>query len=294
MSNFSFSDTDQALWLYHFDSAGVYIGSGLAVIPAGTGLPAKTTLQPCQPSNGFTGVWNGEKWNYVEDKRGMRYWNKYGVGSVVLSVDETIPEDAIFIEPPKKDSGQVVIFQNGEWQILTNNTGKVYYDQYGIAYAVPDAYFTLPEGYTMVTPPENKPGYTVSWNGIEWGYLEDYRGKTAYLKNNGSAITVTNPGPLPNEYTFTAPTTQYDEWEDGEWHTNADALKAAQVASAKERKNLLWVEASDEIAVLSDAIKFNMATEQEKVRFDSLSEYRVLIMRVNPDDAPNISWPVKP
>lgn len=294
MSNFSFSDTDQALWVYHFDSTGVFIGSGLMKVPAGTGLPANTTIEPCKPNDGKTGVWNGTSWDYVDDNRGLRYWNKYGVGTVVLSVNDIIPADAIYIEPPKKDAGHVVIYQDDHWQVIPDNTGKKYYDRYGTEYTVPDAWFELSPDCTMEAPPEPKTGYAVYWNGLEWSYLEDLRGQTAYVKENGTAIIVADLGPLAEQYTFDRPATPYDEWIDGNWVTNAKALKAQQVADAKAQKNRLWVEAGDMIGALSDAIKYGMATEEEKRQFDAWSEYRVLLMRTNPDDVPDINWPVKP
>uniref|UniRef100_UPI0035C698DC tail fiber assembly protein n=1 Tax=Serratia quinivorans TaxID=137545 RepID=UPI0035C698DC len=294
MGNFAFSETDQALWVYHFDSVGVFIGSGLMMVPAGTGLPANTTTVACKPTEGNTGIWNGASWDYVKDNRGVRYWNKYGVGKVVLSVTEVIPDDAIYIEPPKKEAGHVVIYQDDQWQVIPDNTGKKYYDRYGTVYIVPDAYFALQPDCTMEAPPENKTGYAVYFNGLEWTYLEDFRGQTAYVKKNGTAITVTDLGPLAEEYTFARPATPYDEWVDGAWVTNTQELKAQQVADARAKKNQLWSEANEVIGTLSDAIKFGMATEDEKLKFDAWSEYRVLLMRINADDAPDINWPVKP
>ncbi|HFF9504404.1 MULTISPECIES: tail fiber assembly protein [Serratia] len=294
MSNFSFSDTDQALWVYHFDSTGVFIGSGLMTVPAGTGLPANTTIVPCKPNDGKTGVWNGASWDYVDDNRGLRYWNKYGVGTVVLSVNDIIPADAIYIEPPKKEAGHVVIYQDDHWQAIPDNTGKKYYDRYGTEYTVPDAWFELAPDCTLEAPPEPKSGYAVYWNGLEWNYLEDFRGQTAYVKESGGAIIVADLGPLAEQYTFDRPTTPYDEWNGKQWVTNAQAQKDQQVKDAMQRRYALRTEADSVIAPLQDAVKFGLATEDEKSQLESWERYRVALMRIDPEHAPDIIWPIKP
>lgn len=294
MSNFSFSDSDQALWLYHYDSAGIYIGSGLAIVPAGTGLPAKTTITPCNSPEGKTGIWDGESWSYVLDNRGVRYWNKYGVGSVVIGLNDVIPTDAIFAEPPRKESGFVLLYQDGEWLKLADNTGKKYYAQLGESFIVPDAYFTLPAMCTFIEPPAPKPGMVVFWNSVEWGYIEDHRGKTAYLKSTGQSIIVSDAGPLADQYTFLPPATPFDKWNGDAWVTDDNAKQEALVEQAQSKKSALRVEADSEIAVLADAIKYGIATEAEKEALDAWSQYRVLLMRIEPSTAPDIVWPVKP
>ncbi|HEJ7944160.1 TPA: tail fiber assembly protein [Serratia marcescens] len=294
MSNFSFSDSDQALWLYHFDSTGVYIGSGLAMIPAGTGLPAKTTITPCNSPEGKTGVWDGESWEYVQDNRGVRYWNKYGSGSVVVAIDEVIPVDAILIEPPKKQAGFVLLFESGEWQQIEDKAGKKYYDNLGGIHIVPEPYFILPEGNTFVEPPEPKLGFATQWAGLDWIYVEDHRGKTAYHIEDGSPVVISDVGALPDTLTFIMPATPFDEWNGTGWVTNQDAVVKNQVEQARQKKNALRNEADEEIAVLSDAVKYGIATEDEIAKLEAWSRYRVLLMRVEPELAPNIEWPAKP
>ncbi|HFV9293895.1 TPA: tail fiber assembly protein, partial [Serratia fonticola] len=152
MSDFSFSDTDQALWLFHFDNKGVFIGSGITIIPKNTGLPANTTTIKCEPQEGFTGIWSGNEWRYVLDNRGRRYWNQYGVGTVVVEIDDVIPDGAIFIEPPKKEPGFVLLYTAGEWVKIKDKTGYKYYDSLGSENIVPSPYFEIPEGATFLAP----------------------------------------------------------------------------------------------------------------------------------------------
>lgn len=294
MSDFFFSDTDQALWISHYDVKGVFIGSGITVIPKNTGLPANTTTIKCEPGAGQTGVWDGSAWNYVLDNRGLRYWDKYGNGSVLIELGDVIPEGAILIEPPKKQAGFVLLFDNEKWQQFEDKTGKKYYDNLGGAHIVPEPYFTLPDGHTYIEPPEPKKGFATQWAGIEWVYVEDHRGQTAYRIDNGSRVVISIVGELPAELTFLAPSTQFDEWNGTEWVTNQDAVAQGLIEQARKKKNALRSEADEEIAVLSDAVKYGIATEQEVASLEAWSLYRVLLARVEPNLAPNIEWPAKP
>ncbi|VVA46982.1 Caudovirales tail fiber assembly protein [Serratia ficaria] len=294
MGDFTFSDTDQALWLSHFDIKGVFIGSGLTVIPKNTGLPANTTTLKCEPQDGFTGVWNGTSWDYVRDNRGVRYWNKYGVGSVVVDINDAIPDDAIFIEPPKKEPGLVYVFENGGWQQYQDKTGQKYYGQLGDVLYIDTPYFKLPDNCTFVEPPESKAGYVTRWNGSEWEYVEDFRNQTAYRKDNGQPVKVTGIGPLSDELTFSAPSTPYDYWKDGAWVTDTESQKEAQVDEANAKKNALRAEADSVISVLSSAVKYGVATEQEKTKLEAWERYNIELMRIDTGLAPDIIWPVKP
>lgn len=294
MSEFSFSDTDQALWLFHFDAQGVFIGSGLTIIPKNTGLPANTTTVKCEPQNGFTGVWNGESWDYVRDNRGVRYWNKYGAGSVVVNITDVIPDDAILTEPPKKEPGIVYLYENGAWQQFQDKTGQNYYGPLGQMLYIDTAYFTLPDGCTFTAPPESRAGYVTHWNGDAWEYVEDHRNQTAYRKDNGASVIVNEVGPLDESLTFDAPSTPYDEWVDGKWVTNTDTQKEALVASANAKKNALRDEADSHVGVLSSAVKLGLATEEEKAQLEAWERYNVALMRVDTNTAPDIVWPEKP
>ncbi|EMP7137203.1 tail fiber assembly protein [Serratia marcescens] len=294
MSEFSFSDTNQALWLFHFDAKGVFIGSGLTIIPAGTGLPANTTTVKCEPQSGFTGVWNGTGWDYMRDNRGTRYWDKFGNGSVIVELSDVIPDGMTLIEPPKKLAGYVLLFENGEWQQLEDKTGQKYYDNLGGIHIVPEPYFILPEGNTFVEPPEPKLGFATQWAGLDWIYVEDHRGKTAYHIEDASPVVVSDVGALPDTLTFIMPATPFDEWNGTGWVTNQDAVVKNQVDQARQKKNALRNEADEEIAVLSDAVKYGIATEDEIAKLEAWSRYRVLLMRVEPELAPNIEWPAKP
>lgn len=294
MSEFSFSDTDQVLWLSHFNSAGVFIGSGLTIIPANTGLPANTTLERCEPPAGETGIWDGGAWRYVKDTRGVRYWDKYGHGSVIVDINDAIPMDAIFTEPPKKETGFVLLFNDGDWHKIEDKTGVKYYEKLGQISMVPSPYFVLPDGCTFIAPPESQDGYVTQWDGMTWQYVEDHRGTIAYEKANGDAKVIDYIGPINDEYTLLEPGSRYDVWDGNKWVLDDKKLKARQIDDATLKRASLRSEADSMVSTLGSAVKLGVATEAERAALEMWELYRIALLRIDVNAAPDIEWPVKP
>ena len=88
--------------------------------------------------------------------------------------------------------------------------------------------YLIPRGCIDVPGPQLKEGFALKWSGEKWEYLEDHRGKLAYLKENGENTRITELGALPNTVTLIAPT-PYSEWSESanNWveKTNADELR---------------------------------------------------------------------
>ncbi|MGJ3443874.1 tail fiber assembly protein [Enterobacter sp. PTB] len=66
------------------------------------------------------------------------------------------------------------------------------------------------------------------------------------------------------------------------------------VVVAEGTKRQLLAEADKIITPLERAVKHSMVTEEEKLRLAAWEKYSVLVSRVNPEDAPDIDWPLKP
>ncbi|WP_439412741.1 tail fiber assembly protein [Enterobacter ludwigii] len=66
------------------------------------------------------------------------------------------------------------------------------------------------------------------------------------------------------------------------------------VVVAEGTQSRLLKEAEDIIRYLERAVKYDMATEEEKLRHAAWEKYSVLLSRIMPADAPEIEWPVKP
>ncbi|TXE27158.1 tail fiber assembly protein [Serratia marcescens] len=127
--------------------------------------------------------------------------------------------------------------------------------------------------------------------GSAWEIVPDYRGKTAYSTDTGQPQPVIDMGDLPPMLTLLAPQTPYDKWDGTQWVTDKEAQHAAEVAAAEAKLSQLLDEADDVIMRLTRAVKYNMATDEEKAQLESWERYSVLLQRINTGDAPSIDWP---
>ncbi len=66
------------------------------------------------------------------------------------------------------------------------------------------------------------------------------------------------------------------------------------MARAEARKNELLASAGKAVAPLQDAVDLGMAMEEEIVQLKLWKTYRVQLSRINPQNAPDIDWPVAP
>lgn len=131
-----------------------------------------------------------------------------------------------------------------------------------------------------------------SEDNLSWSVTEDYRGITVYDIKTLASHVITEPGPIPDTVTTSAPSTPYDKWDGSAWLTDADAQHAADVTVADLQKKAAIAQVTADISILQDAVALNMATDEEKSQLASLQAYRVLINRVDTSLAPNIVWPV--
>ncbi|ATA26573.1 phage tail protein [Brenneria goodwinii] len=293
MDKFEFSGDPRSIWIYSYDETGVYVGNSFYFIPPYTGLPANTTHIPCEPAAGKTGVFNGESWNYVDDSRGTQYWNPRGVGFVISTIQESLPDWAILTPPPAPDDGYVLLFVDDEWTQIEDKTGQAYYDRNGNKNLVPNAYFTLPDGYTFMAPPDAKPTFVTQWDGNEWVYVKDLRGQVAYSTETKAALVISELGPLPADYTLLVPG-QFDEWDGSAWVKNEESEHAYYVDLAERQKARLLTAATEQISILTYAVNNGIASESETTALPLWETYRVELNRVDTSTAPNITWPEKP
>lgn len=152
----------------------------------------------------------------------------------------------------------------------------------------------IPGFSTMTIAPVADDGYAVCWDGSIWNQVLDLRGKTAYKKSDRSAETVLTLGPLDDAYTLLVPATTYDKWNGSEWVTDADAQHAAYVSAAELKKTQLLAEAAEEISWRKYAVDKGIATAEEVAELDAWEMYRVQLMRIKTDTAPDIEWPPVP
>ncbi|HED3136691.1 tail fiber assembly protein [Citrobacter farmeri] len=155
---------------------------------------------------------------------------------------------------------------------------------------------SIPANACTDNPLKAKSGYVVCRNSklTGWEYQADHRGETVWNIETGENLQITAPGDYPANTTLYEPATPYDKWNGERWVTDEEAQKAAEVAEASATKAALITIASEQIAPLQDAVDLDMATDNEKARFNALRKYRVLLTRVDTSTAPAITWPEIP
>lgn len=70
--------------------------------------------------------------------------------------------------------------------------------------------------------------------------------------------------------------------------------KESAILIATMKKKQLMATAEEALAPLVRAEKFGIITGEEKTKLEALERYTILLNRVNPDDAPDIEWPIEP
>ncbi|EKM7383202.1 tail fiber assembly protein [Escherichia coli] len=154
----------------------------------------------------------------------------------------------------------------------------------------------LPANSTDIAPPDIPVGFAAVFNADEmkWELVEDHRGKTVYETKTGAAIYISELGSLPSDVTTISPTGNYQKWNGNAWVDDESAERDALVREAEFQKKEQTAYAGEIIATLQDAVDLDMATEEEKSSLAKWKKYRVLLNRVQPEDAPNIEWPEMP
>lgn len=101
-----------------------------------------------------------------------------------------------------------------------------------------DGSYIMPGGCVDAGAPEVRPGKAARWDGTQWQYLDDHRGKTAYDTANGNAVTVTAVGQLPPHLTLAAKPSAYHVWDSRQqqWQPDADKKAQADAAALAEGK----------------------------------------------------------
>lgn len=83
-------------------------------------------------------------------------------------------------------------------------------------------------------------------------------------------------------------------YADGKVVQGKPRIPALTDDAASAIKSGLFMEATDRIQSLQDAIDLEMSEVGDDVRLTSWKKYRVLLMRIDTSKAPDIEWPLPP
>ncbi|MBJ9342260.1 tail fiber assembly protein [Citrobacter freundii] len=154
----------------------------------------------------------------------------------------------------------------------------------------------LPAYSTDIAPPKVTAGFVAVFDAhaSKWSQTEDHRGTTVYDIETGQPVVIEKLGALPDNVVSVAPDGAYVKWDGKKWLHDAGAEKAFIQERAAQKKVELLAVAASAIAPLQDAVDLDMVTEGEATALNEWKKYRVMLNRVKPEDAPDITWPEQP
>lgn len=153
----------------------------------------------------------------------------------------------------------------------------------------------LPACFTLDKPPREKKGSVRVYNknSEKWEYVEDNRGKIAYQKNTTFPFIISTLGPVSDDLTFEPPQNEFSKWNGSSWDEDKEAELKSISSVNKYKKSMLFDEARRQMMPLQNAVKYEMANEDEIKKLEAWERYTVLLNRVDTDTS-EVDWPSIP
>ena len=152
----------------------------------------------------------------------------------------------------------------------------------------------LPANAYLDAPKSVKDNQAIIHNGQQWTYPKDLRGTIIYSTETGVETTMQEVGEIPEGYTTSKPTSEFDSWDGKKWQLDVSKQHQYEVNQASVKKNQLITDATAQISYLQDAVESEIASEQETQLLAKWKKYRILLNRIDIEQAPNIDWPSQP
>lgn len=159
----------------------------------------------------------------------------------------------------------------------------------------------LPAGAYLDEPMQLEHGKAIVRDNGVWVLVDDYRGQTSYHKQTRQPVVIDTLGSLPVILTLITPSSPFDVWNDqvDGWVKDEALEDAWLIQQAQTQRQVLMGEASQEIAVLLDALDpviISDPSDDDQVKLVAWKTYRVELSRVDqqPNYPDSINWPSKP
>ena len=152
----------------------------------------------------------------------------------------------------------------------------------------------LPANAYLEAPQSVKDNQAIIHDGQQWTYPKDLRGTKIYSIETGGETILQEVGEIPDGFTELKPTSEFDSWDGKKWQFDKNKQHQYEVNQASIKKNQLLSEAASQLSYLQDAVDSQIASEQEAQLLAEWKKYRVLVNRIEIDQAPNIDWPNNP
>ncbi|WP_334321493.1 tail fiber assembly protein [Gilliamella apicola] len=152
----------------------------------------------------------------------------------------------------------------------------------------------LPANAYLKAPQSVKDSQAIIHDGQQWTYPKDLRGTKIYSIETGGETILQEVGDIPDGFTELKPTSEFDSWDGKKWQFDKNKQHQYEVNQASIKKNQLLSEAASQLSYLQDAVDSQIANEQETQLLVEWKKYRVLVNRIDIEQAPNIEWPNQP
>ena len=152
----------------------------------------------------------------------------------------------------------------------------------------------LPANAYLDAPKSVKDNQAIIHNGQQWTYPKDLRGTIIYSTETGAETTMQEVGEIPDGYTTSKPTSEFDSWDGKKWQLDVSKQHQYEVNQASAKKNQFIADATSQLSYLQDAVDSQIASELEIQLLAEWKKYRVLVNRIDIEQAPNIDWPNNP
>ena len=152
----------------------------------------------------------------------------------------------------------------------------------------------LPANAYLEAPQSVKDNQAIIHDGQQWTYPKDLRGTKIYSIETGGETILQEVGEIPDGFTELKPTSEFDSWDGKKWQFDKNKQHQYEVNQASIKKNQLLSEAASQLSYLQDAVDSQIASEQETQLLVEWKKYRVLVNRIDIEQAPNIEWPNQP
>lgn len=153
---------------------------------------------------------------------------------------------------------------------------------------------SMPGHSTDKDPGDKAVGGVSVFTGGAWKTEEDHRGETAYSTIDSTPTTVDYIGPIRAEYTSVPPPGLYQKWDGEKWVADTDAQKAANVATANQKKVQLLTRAQAEISLWQTELQLGIISDEDKKSLIAWMQYIKSLQAVDTSNAPDIDWPQPP
>lgn len=153
----------------------------------------------------------------------------------------------------------------------------------------------IPAFSTLTIAPEPEKGFAYIWNGLSWDVVPDFRGMTAYIKESGEVVTVSDIGELAETLTLIKPLTPFDKWDGMQWVTDTEAKYAAAITQAENERQRLLKHADAVMLDWRTELILGEISDTNRAKLSAWLAYKNEVKSADvTTDPEHVNWPVPP